>query len=65
MPLPEHLNSADLQPFLENSELLASESRELQLAIANHPTTPRCHLGNPISTDRGVVRSAIAFIVWI
>ncbi|GGA06766.1 hypothetical protein [Okeania sp. KiyG1] len=41
MALPKLLNSYDLQPFLANPVLLTEQTRELQLAIANYPDTPR------------------------
>ncbi|MFB2917310.1 hypothetical protein [Aerosakkonema funiforme] len=65
MPLPESLNSADLQPFLDDTERLASESRELQLAIANYPATPR-HLLEVLtrSGDRQVAQAARLHVNW-
>ncbi|MFB2894840.1 hypothetical protein ACE1CI_18170 [Aerosakkonemataceae cyanobacterium BLCC-F50] len=65
MPLPEPLNSADLQRFLENPEQLAAENRELQLAIANYPTTPRLLLEVLAqSTDPQVAQTARLHVNW-
>ena len=65
MPLPESLNSADLQPFLDNPAQLAAESRQLQLAIANDPGTPR-HLLEVLipSSDPQVAQAARLHVNW-
>ncbi|MFB2834872.1 hypothetical protein [Floridanema evergladense] len=65
MPLPEPMNEADLQTFLDNPERLASESRDLHLAIANHPTTPRQLLEVLThSTDPQVAQTARLHVNW-
>ncbi|MBE9228909.1 hypothetical protein IQ264_26205 [Phormidium sp. LEGE 05292] len=65
MPLPEPMNEADLQTFLDNPERLASQNRELQLAIANHPSTPRQLLEVLTQgTDPQVAQTARLHINW-
>lgn len=65
MPLPESLDSSDLQPFLDNRAQLASETQELQLAIANYPLTPR-HLLEILtsSSDSQVAQAARLHVNW-
>lgn len=59
------LSAADLQPFLDNPESLALQAGDLQLAIANHATTPR-HLLDVLirSSDPQVAEAARLHVNW-
>ncbi|NEP79474.1 MAG: hypothetical protein F6K39_15640, partial [Okeania sp. SIO3B3] len=65
MALRKLLNSQDLQPFLANPVLLTEQTRELQLAIANYPATPRNLLEILVnSSDPLVAEAASHHVNW-
>lgn len=58
MQSPDRDRAIDLQAFIANPSTLADESIEIQLAIANHPETPRPLLEILANSDRSEVSQA-------